>query len=99
MHEWFNVLNAFCFRFNSIWLLYLDLTVKTINEAKKQCTTEEIMRNYFVQYDFLYFTPSADEKETQTLWVFKNVLCLPKHWWSPSLNGLMNAMKNKMIKT
>ena len=58
-------LRYFYYEFKSIWLLYLDLEVKAINEAKETCITAETMINHFVQYDFLSFTPSADEKEVQ----------------------------------
>ena len=71
-------------RFKNIWLFYLDLIVKTRNEEKEQYIFAEIIRNHCVQYDFLYFTPSVDGKETQAKRVFENALHLPKLWLSLS---------------
>ena len=52
--------------------------MKTINEANEQLISAETMGNHFVQYDFLYFTSSVNEMETQVKRVSKNAWHLSK---------------------
>ena len=88
----------FLSQIKKFWPIYLDFSVKIRNEEKEQCINAETMTNHFVQYDFLYFTPSVGGKEIQAKRVFKNVLHFSKLSWSLSLNGMTNTIKIKTIK-